>query len=95
MTEKRFEATILILLVISVVLTIAIVQKLGNRPHPNKIAKDYIETNINTLSNDIRVHMSFQIPAIAQINPEQINELIQDNSKFQYSESQHIRGETH
>lgn len=102
LTEKRFNATIATLMIASIIILTtliigykffpesSIMQKLGSKPYPDKIAKEYVEANINAMSNDIRVHMSFQIPALAQVNSERMTALIQDNVKFQYAEPQRI-----
>ena len=72
-----------------------ILERLGINPRADLIAEEYTSANIEALSDDIRVHMTFHIPALAQRDPERINKLIQDNLRFQYSEAQRIRGETY
>lgn len=101
-TNKVFERTLLTILIIGCILMIsigigfsyfnesAIMQKLGTRPPVNETAKSYIESNINAISNDVRIYMSFQIPTVAHIDSERMTELIQENIKFQYATPQII-----
>ena len=100
--NKALDWTMLTLISISCILIIgiavsyeyfpegSIMQKLGKRPPVNEMTKSYVESNINAISNDVRIYMSFQIPATAQIDSERMNELIQDNVKFQYAAPQII-----
>ena len=102
MTDKVFERTFLTLIGLICILAIyigikieyfpesSIIQKLGKRPPVNEMAKNYIESNISAISNDVRIYMTFQIPAVTEIDSERMNELIQDNVKFQYAAPQII-----
>lgn len=72
-----------------------ILKRLGITPRADLIAEEYTKANIEAISDDIRIQMTFHIPALAQIDPKRMSELIQDNSKFHYSEAQRIRGETY
>lgn len=64
-----------------------ILRRLGITPRADLIAEEYTKANIEAISDDIRIQMTFHIPALAQIDPERMSELIQDNSKFHYSRS--------
>lgn len=72
-----------------------ILRKLGIPTHPQIIAQDYIKANIEALSGDIEIYITHQIPALTQINHERMTTLIQNNTKFQYSEAQEMSGYTY
>ena len=72
-----------------------ILERLGIDPRPELIVEEYRKANIDAIIDDIGVQMTFNIPALAQIDQKQITELIQNNLRFQYQKTQRIRGETY
>lgn len=71
-----------------------ILEKIGIPPHPNVITRNYIETNIETIIDDIRIQMELHIPALPQIDDNRMRELIQNNVKFRY-DAERVRNYTH